>query len=81
MAIESAAESKPPLKPASSNGPRRVLLVAFAVIVSLGILTIYSRFLKSLEQTGRDHPSVGSELNVLKLATVAYKNLKIAFAA
>jgi thiol-disulfide isomerase/thioredoxin len=66
MAIESAAESRQHHVPSSSNGTRWVLLVAFAVIVSLGILTIYSRFLKPLEQTGADHPGVGNELTVLK---------------
>ncbi len=67
MAIESAAESKQPRGPSETNGMRWVTLVAFAVIVSLGILTVYSRFLGPFEQMGSEHPAVGNELSVLRV--------------
>ncbi|HJN13165.1 MAG: TlpA disulfide reductase family protein [Pirellulaceae bacterium] len=67
MAIETTAESEQHRAPPESNGFRWVILVAFAVFVSLGFLIVYSRFLEPVEQTGVDHPGVGNQLTVLKV--------------
>jgi thiol-disulfide isomerase/thioredoxin len=67
MDIDSAPESHIDDDPPESNGPRWVLLVAFAVIVSLGIVTSYSRYVGSFGKSGADHPGVGNELTALKV--------------